>query len=134
MEKIKRDKQKKFIVTHPIWELDQYVFPNSDKDKDPFFDLVKPPKLIDFIAFTEEVCERNNIKLLDAKIDFDVNLTILTIQSKTKEQIKNFYVQISDRLKKDFGETTEEICIVEYRDLKKMMGEEIEKIKEVIDA
>ena len=125
---------KKFVVTHPIWELDEYVFPNSDKDKDPFFDLVKPPKLIDFIAFTEEVCERNKIKLLDAKLDFDVNLTILTIQSKTKEQIKNFYAEIAERLEKEFGETTEEICIVEYRDLKKMMGEEIEKIKEVIDA
>jgi hypothetical protein len=134
MEKIMDGQLKKFIVTHPIWEIDQYVFPNSNKVKDPFFNLVKPQKVIDFLAFTEKVCERNNIKLLDAKIDFDVNLTILTIQSKTKLQIRNFYNQISDRLKKDFNESTGEICIAEYRDLKKMMGEEIEKIKEVIDA
>ena len=125
---------KKFIVTHPIWEVDQYVFPNSNKDKDPFFDLVKPPKLIDFIAFTEEVCERNKIKLLDAKIDFDVNLTILTIQSKTKLQIRNFYNQIADRLKKDFNESTGEIRIDDFVDLKNMVSKEMEKIKEIIHA
>ncbi len=126
--------EKKFIVTHPIWEVDQYVFPNSNKDKDPFFDLVKPPKLIDFIAFTEEVCERNKIKLLDAKLDFDVNLTILTIQSKTKLQIRNFYAQISDRLKKDFNESTGEIRIDDFVDLKNMVSKEMEKIKEIIHA